>query len=99
MTMDYPYKIECLLRKYLGASERGEYYGIDADSGHYSEGIWKMSWATLTAIQLENPQKKDMIHVFLDENYNLVTNNKHMSDWDQTLMDNFYEDLKELLEV
>lgn len=94
---DYPYRFEVLLRGALNAPMRGQYYGIDADGGHDTEGIWKMAWATLTAVQFAQPEKATEIKAVLDDYYDLCSDNKRMSDWDVDRMQEFYDRIEKII--
>jgi len=97
--MNFPYEVEIKLTEALDAENRGEFYGIDADSAHNTEGVWKMTWATLTAVQLNNPKKRERIHNFLEEYYEFVSENKQEYEIPGETKKKFLADLDRILEV
>ncbi|EDN8735491.1 hypothetical protein GUM07_03945 [Listeria monocytogenes] len=96
--MDFPYELETVLSEVLRVNSRGEYYGIDADSFGSTKGAWEGAWATLTAYQFNNPEKREEIFKFLEEYYDFSEANKLVNNYeDQKRLKSFIEDLRTVI--
>ena len=98
-THDIAMSFELLFRKALGANSRSEFYGIDADYFTTLEGIYRGALIALTGHQVINPQKRDEIVSFLDDNSGEFSESETRIDQvDNSVLSNFYDDVKRIIE-